>query len=104
MNIQITIERDDKNQISNFTAYLPNGEILCDFYGITSRIIDWIEHDKTDWDENSEIFKSNTFLIYETPQYIGFEQLKELKENAIFHGTGLELLKMAYYEYNTVTF
>ncbi|MGE4398522.1 MAG: hypothetical protein AB7D29_03275 [Campylobacterales bacterium] len=93
MNIIATIERDDKNQIRNFTTYLPDGNILCDFYGITNEIINWVENDKTDWDKTNEIFQKNTFLIYETPTYIEFEKIKELKENAIFHGTGLELLK-----------
>ncbi len=104
MVILAVIERDDKKTVSNITMYLPDGEILCDFYGVTNEIIDWVENDQVDWPKDSEMFKNNTFLVYELDEYIGFDDLKHKKENAIYSGTALELIKKAKDEYGNKKF
>ncbi len=104
MVILAAIERDDKKTVSNLTMYLSDGEILCDFYGVTNEIIDWIENDRADWSKDSEMFKDNTFLIYELDKYVGFDELKHKREDAIYKGTALELIKNAKDEYGNKKF
>lgn len=82
-----------ENRVDGFTCYKDGakaGDYEFDFIGVSERVLWEIENEEKDWEI---MFTPATFLIYNVKKYTTPEELVGKKEDGIFVGTGLELLK-----------
>ncbi len=82
-----------ENKVDDFACYKVGakaGDYEFDYPGIPMAMIDMIENEGKDWEI---MFTVATFLIYDVKKYTTPEELTGKKEDGIFVGTGLELLK-----------
>lgn len=81
------------NKVDDFACYklgAKEGDYEFDYPGLPTAMLDEIEKEGKDWDVMT---KTATFLIYDVKEYTTPAELEGKKEDGIFVGTGLELLR-----------